>query len=106
MLEHLTLIQLATLAVTLPAIVLVLLEARVIGRRRLRRAAAYDWSAVWTTARMQGWRWVVTTIPMRAVLGAALPLGDWMHAHRLWTVSMARVWAWESQLLGWAISYY
>ena len=106
MLEHLTLIQLATLAVTLPASVLVLLEARVIGRRRLRRAAAYDWSAVWTTARMQGWRWVVTTIPMGAVLGAALPLGDWMHAHRLWTVSMASVWAWVALFLCSEFCYY
>ncbi len=59
----------------------------------------YDWRAFWTTVRINLWRFLVESIPMGVVLGAAIPFGAWCYEHRLFTVPMDTVWGWVAMFL-------
>lgn len=80
-LARLDTIQIMMAMLGVSAVLVTAAEGVLIARRR--GAGAYDWRAFWTTVRINGWRVVVEAIPMGAVLGAALPFGAWMYAHRL-----------------------
>ncbi len=66
----------------------------------------YDWRAFWTTVRINLWRFLVESIPMGVVLGAAIPFGAWCYEHRLFTVPMDTVWGWVAMFLCTEFFYY
>ncbi|MES2089944.1 MAG: sterol desaturase family protein [Pseudomonadota bacterium] len=101
---HLTVIQTMMGILGLSAVAITALEGLWIGRRRDR--APYDWSAFWTTVRINLWRVAVEAIPMGVVMGVALPFGDWMYSHRLWTVPMNTWWGWVAMFFCTEFFYY
>lgn len=103
-LASLDVVQIMMAAMGVSAVLVTALEGVLIARRR--GPEAYDWRAFWTTVRINGWRVVVEAIPMGAVLGAALPFGAWMYAHRLWTVPMDTAWGWVAMFFTTEFFYY
>lgn len=103
-LARLDTIQIMMAMLGVSAVLVTAAEGVLIARRR--GAGAYDWRAFWTTVRINGWRVVVEAIPMGAVLGAALPFGAWMYAHRLWTVPMDTAWGWVAMFFTTEFFYY
>ncbi len=108
MLDKLNVIQTMMAALGAAAVAITALEGVLIGRRAggCHGREPYDWAAFWTTVRINLWRVVVEAIPMGAVLGASLPLGDWMYAHRLWTVPMDSAWGWVAMFFCTEFFYY
>ena len=104
MIEKLNVIQTMMVILGVSAVTITAMEGLLIGRRSGREP--YDWRAFWTTVRINGWRVVVEAIPMGAVLGAALPFGAWMYAHRLWTVPMDTAWGWVAMFFTTEFFYY
>lgn len=103
-LEKLNPIQIMMGLMGVSAVVVTALEGLAISKRTDREA--YDWRAFWTTVRINLLRVLVEAIPMGAVMGVALPFGQWMYEHRFWTVPMDTWWGWVAMFLCTEFFYY
>jgi len=86
------------------AVVITFIEGVMISKRTDREP--YDWRAFWTTVRINLLRLLVEAIPMGAVMGVALPFGQWMYEHRFWTVPMDTWWGWVAMFFCTEFFYY
>ncbi|HRH17388.1 MAG TPA: sterol desaturase family protein [Aquabacterium sp.] len=98
---QLMMVTLGVLAVSVTA-----MEGVFLSRHTRDKGETYDWAAFWTTIRINGWRAVAEALPMGAVLGVALPFGDWMYQQRLWTVPMDTWWGWVAMFFTTEFFYY